>query len=166
MILFCNYKIHSVTDDKTKKKKAQGGKRVIFTKHHPAWDAKNRHHLPSEIEMDYSAIAHIFNKVSPVPKVEETPVQTVQQPQNEPQLFPDDKTLQEIQVEALLPTALTDLMVLNNVTTDELVQVAFRRGHFPLDTKIENYPTEYWTGLIIPNWEATLNEISKIRNGE
>lgn len=61
MVLFCNYKTYSVaTDDKGKKFKGQGGKRVIYTTHHPAWDAKNRVGLPEEIDMDYSNLAHIF----------------------------------------------------------------------------------------------------------
>ena len=36
MVLFANYKTISVAvDDKGKKHKAQGGKRVIYTEHHP-----------------------------------------------------------------------------------------------------------------------------------
>lgn len=41
MLLFANYKTYSVAvDDKGKKHKAQGGKRVMYTQHHPCWDAK------------------------------------------------------------------------------------------------------------------------------
>lgn len=32
----------------------------MYTEHNPAWDAKNRHGLPSELPLDYSSIAHIF----------------------------------------------------------------------------------------------------------
>lgn len=43
MVLFANYKTYVVAaDDKGKKHKAQGGKRVLRTSHHPCWDAKNR----------------------------------------------------------------------------------------------------------------------------
>lgn len=63
MVLFINYKTLSIaTDDKGKKHKAQGGTRTMFTTHHPAWDAKNRHSLPDELPLDYSRIAHIFNQ--------------------------------------------------------------------------------------------------------
>lgn len=41
MVLFANYETTIVTDSKTQSKKATGGKRVMFTTHHPAWDAKN-----------------------------------------------------------------------------------------------------------------------------
>ena len=59
MVLFANYKTYVVSaDDKGKKHKAQGGKRVIFTAHHPCWDAKNRHGLPEELPLDYASIAH------------------------------------------------------------------------------------------------------------
>ncbi len=55
MLLFMNYKISVVQSDSSKK--AVGGKRVIYTSHHPCWDAKNRVGLPEEIPAEYSAIA-------------------------------------------------------------------------------------------------------------
>lgn len=62
MVLFSNYKTLVVNVDgqgaEKGKNKAQGGKRVIYTSHHPCWDAKNRHNLPEEIPLDYQAIAH------------------------------------------------------------------------------------------------------------
>lgn len=64
MLLFCNYKTYSVAVDKEgKKHKAQGGKRVMYTAHHPCWDAKNRYGLPEECEFDYSVIAGIIECV-------------------------------------------------------------------------------------------------------
>lgn len=59
MVLFANYKTVVMTAD-NKKKKATGGQRVLYTQHHPAWDAKNRHNLPEEMPFDYAGIAHIF----------------------------------------------------------------------------------------------------------
>ena len=47
MVLFANYKTMVVNVDNQGaakgKNKAQGGQRVMFTTHHPAWDAKNRY---------------------------------------------------------------------------------------------------------------------------
>ena len=61
MVLFANYKTYSVAvDDKGKKRKAQGGSRVMYTSHHPCWDAKNRYGLPEEMPFDYSGIAGII----------------------------------------------------------------------------------------------------------
>lgn len=60
-LLFANYKTWSVaTDDKGKKRKAQGGARVMYTSHHPCWDAKNRYGLPEEVPFDYESIRHII----------------------------------------------------------------------------------------------------------
>lgn len=60
LLLFCNYKTYLVSQEKSTKKKAQGNQRVMYTEHNPAWDAKNRHGLPSELPLDYNSIAHIF----------------------------------------------------------------------------------------------------------
>ncbi len=66
LVLFANYKTYSVAvDDKGQKRKAQGGARVMYTTHHPCWDAKNRHGLSDELPFDYSAIAHIFDGAVP-----------------------------------------------------------------------------------------------------
>ena len=59
MLLFMNYKTF-VVQSENNTAKAQGGKRVIYTSHHPCWDAKNRHGLPEEIEASLESIAHIF----------------------------------------------------------------------------------------------------------
>lgn len=73
MVLFANYKTFAVAvDDQGKKHKAQGGKRVMYTTHHPCWDAKNRYGLPAEMDFDYEGIAHIIE-----PNNVNTPVQNV-----------------------------------------------------------------------------------------
>ncbi len=58
-LLFANYKTYVVSTD-SNSKKAQGGKRVIYTSHHPCWDAKNRFGLPEEVPMSYDSIARLF----------------------------------------------------------------------------------------------------------
>ena len=59
MLLFLNYQTFVVATE-NKSAKVQGGKRVIYSSHHPCWDAKNRHGLPDVMDLDYSNIAHIF----------------------------------------------------------------------------------------------------------
>lgn len=57
LLLFANYKTYLVaTDSAGKKHKAQGGKRVMYTTHHPCWDAKNRQGLPDEMPLDYDVL--------------------------------------------------------------------------------------------------------------
>lgn len=79
MLLFANYKTYSVAvDEKGKKHKAQGGKRVMYTCHHPCWDAKNRYGLPEECEFDYGVIAYIIENVQiPMEKEQESDQVTI-----------------------------------------------------------------------------------------
>lgn len=166
MVLFANYKTLVMTTDDGKKK-AQGGERVIYTNHRPAWDAKNRHGLPDQLPFDFGSIAHIFNNPAPTPET-----------QAEVQQAPISKTLNTIaddikqeresakqaqvqeqpQTTGLLPQALIDLMAPHNVTESELQDVAYIRGHFPMGTPIENFPSNYWD-MIVANWDATLEVI-------
>lgn len=63
MVLFANYQTFAVaTDDKGKKFKAQGGQRVMYTSHHPCWDAKNRDGLAEMLPFDYTKIMHCIPK--------------------------------------------------------------------------------------------------------
>lgn len=56
IVLFANYEVaFNKNEQDAKKAKAKGGKtRVLYTEHDAAWDAKNRHGLPEEIEMGVS----------------------------------------------------------------------------------------------------------------
>lgn len=152
MVLFANYKTIVMTTD-TGKKKAQGGERVMYTNHRPAWDAKNRHGLPDQLPFTYDSIAHIFNaQPEPQPQPE--------QPASEPHMgrAPKEQPEPQAQTSGLLPQALIDLMAPNNVTESELQDVAYIRGHFPMGTPIENFPNNYWD-MIVANWDATLDVI-------
>lgn len=170
MVLFCNYKTHVyATDDKGTKHKAQGGDRVIYAEHHPAWDAKNRHGLPFEFPLDYSHISHIFAKPQPAQDPQPTPVvQSVQQvvPQVEPQ--PEVKQSQDSQVSFMdemnrvgtlfsgFPQSLKDLMMIQGLGNQDIQRAMATFGHFPADMPLENVPAEYWDN-IVANWSAVLN---------
>ncbi len=67
MVLFCNYKTTVVSDPNTKTKKATGGTRVMYSTHHPCWDAKNRYNLPDVMDMSFEPIASLFEGVEPAP---------------------------------------------------------------------------------------------------
>jgi hypothetical protein len=58
MVLFANYQTVVVEIDG--KKKAQGGKRVMYTSHHACWDAKNRHGLDDVLPFSFAAVAGCF----------------------------------------------------------------------------------------------------------
>lgn len=88
MVLFANYRTLSIAvDDKGQKHKAQGGERVMYTQHHPCWDAKNRHGLEERLPFTYAAIAHIFSprgKGEPIRPAEEPHHYEVQRPDKKP----------------------------------------------------------------------------------
>lgn len=94
MLLFCNYKTLSIaTDDKGKKHKAQGGRRVMYTSHHPCWDAKNRYGLPDEVPFEYESIRHIIEPGNTKPQTQDTPYIHVAPPvRTEPAAPPKENT--------------------------------------------------------------------------
>ena len=59
LVLFANYET-IVVKNEDKKNKAQGGKRVMYTTHHPCWDAKNRFGLPDKLPFEFGQIAGLF----------------------------------------------------------------------------------------------------------
>ena len=183
MVLFANYKTLVMTTDNGKKK-AQGGERVMYTNHRPAWDAKNRHGLPDEMPFHYAGIAHIFanqqvqapapqpQAVAPAPQQAasyphltqtELPIDMSQVAAKPQDSVPEEPQAQAepthpAQYHASLPKSLTDLMAQGNVTEEELQKVAYIRGHFPLGTPIENFPPDYWD-MIVAHWQATMEVI-------
>jgi hypothetical protein len=183
MVLFMNYKTYSVAvDDKGKKHKGQGGVRTIYTTHHPAWDAKNRHNLPDELPMDYSHIAHIFNEQA-LNNVQETwstqaPVQPTQQPVQQPEPIiqqpAEQPTVQTQQVEPspldnkvelnpAIPKSLRDLMLQNNVSEEEIQIVVSNKGYYPQDTPIVNYDPSFINGVLVGAWQQVYSMIEDFR---
>ncbi len=75
MLLFANYKtvVEKAGSSPNAKNKASGGRRVMYTTHHPCWDAKNRFGLPEEVPFDYASI-HCLPGGS-APAATQTPVQ-------------------------------------------------------------------------------------------
>jgi len=61
LLIFMNYKILVLKGaTPIEKNHVAGGKRVMYTTHHPVWDAKNRFGLPEELPLDYEALRPIF----------------------------------------------------------------------------------------------------------
>lgn len=166
MLLFANYKTYSVAvDEKGKKHKAQGGKRVMYTQHHPCWDAKNRYGLPDEVDFDYSVIAGIISGPQAAAPAASKPVQETQAPQAEPPApkdpaqvrqensgqmamdlsgggaaqapaAPAPPEVQKHELDRRIPKALRDLMEANNVGEWDVEEVVASRGYVPAGTHI------------------------------
>lgn len=165
MVLFLNYKTYIITDDKTKKQKAQGGQRVMQTTHSPSWDAKNRHNLPEELPMDFAGIAHIFStqmEARPAPVQEKTahePAHAVQ----EQVLTQPTQPAPTSDISPLIPQSLRDLMLGSKVTQDEVLQATYVNGIYPLGTQVEAIDAGYWEYMVTV-WDKVLNVINaKVR---
>lgn len=192
MLLFCNYKTYSIAvDDKGKKHKAQGGKRVMYTCHHPCWDAKNRYGLPDECEFDYGVIAGIIEQTAleeqqkpatethPAPKapdpvmpstegkqMELDDLKTENQPKEEAapsQDIPVPKG-SVFHVDERLPKALRDLMEDKLVSEEEIQTVVAGKGYYPQTTPILNYDPDFISGVLVGAWPQVYAMIKKLRD--
>lgn len=191
MLLFVNYKTYSVAvDDKGKKHKAQGGKRIMYTSHHPCWDAKNRYGLPEECEFDYGIIRHIIESTTvennhikmkekkaenqlpdfmSLPEVdtdEEVDFDTKQRIQEKKESNPklDLSKSETFRLNDYIPKALRDLMYVNLVSEEELMEAIYHRGFFPRCTPFQNLPTEFIDGCLIAAWPKVMEVINEIRS--
>ena len=134
-VLFCNYKTMVIAND-SGAKKAVGGERVIYTTHHPCWDAKNRFGLKEELPLDFSSIASIFPEYKTEASVE-TPELDVKTP------------------------TLRELLDSEGIEDSELQTIVARKGKYPIDTPISQYSDDFVQGWIIPNFTKIKALIAK-----
>ena len=168
MVLFANYKTYSVATDKDgKKHKAQGGRRVMYTQHHPCWDAKNRYGLPEEVDFDYAVIASIIEQPGVAPVQSAKPAEKTDVPDaaegiqmtipgtedvktNIPPTVPEPDKPEEtpppmnppvepVKLDERIPKALRELMAANNVGEWDIQEVIAAKGIFTSDVPIWDY---------------------------
>ena len=156
-LLFANYKTLVVTtgDGPNKTGKGTGGKRVIYTTHKPAYDAKNRHGLPDEVEMRFSNIKSIFNDnpvVMELPKREpNAPAQTVEPP------------AEPIKEETL--ETITQMMDEAGIRAEEVQGVVAKKsGKFAAETPISEYSEKFAQNWLIKNWQRVVDTIENDPN--
>ena len=131
MLLFCNYKTFVVSQEGGKSK-GQGGKRVIYTSHHPCWDAKNRHGLPTEMDMSFDGIRHIFDCGKPG--------------------MPDEDA----------HSKLNRMMSDAEISDNELQRLVSAKGYYSLETAVADYPDSFLTRWMFPNWEKIVATIKNM----
>lgn len=179
IVLFANYETFAVQADKDGKKfKAQGGNRIMYTQHHPCWDAKNRFGLPDKLPFDYKKIAHIFEQpTSPhATNFHETPTggatPSLQAEPSKPPAMPfDDSGFEEIVPQVVpdvgipisdgIPSALADLMRLNAVSEEDIRFVVAQKGYYPESTAIEKYDPNFVNGVLIGAWAQVYGMIKE-----
>ena len=190
MVLFANYKTIVVNVDgqgaQKGKNKAQGGKRVMYTSHHPCWDAKNRYELPEELPFDYREIASIIEPAAgqktpeqTLPPVAEKPVTEASSAPEQPAVnppaqeqkapepersVPDYIVLQQSKEENI-PKALLDLMIAHRVTEWDVQNAVSKakggEGYYTSDTPIERYDKDFIMGCLVEAWPQVYEMIRK-----
>lgn len=167
MVLFANYETFVVKNEE-KKNKVSGGKRVMYTTHHPCWDAKNRFNLPEKLPFDFSQIAHCFHAIPPV--VQERTAPTVQPIQQTPQVQENptmdgssspQKMSQTSPSDDGIPPELQQLMVQNGVTEAQIRKVVAGRGYYPEQTPIGNYDPKFVSGVLVGAWPQVYQMIKE-----
>lgn len=183
MVLFANYKTLSVAvDDKGKKHKAQGGRRVMYCTHHPCWDAKNRYGLPDELPFEYEAIRHIIeeNMSEEEKKTKEPTGETQELSPSVTEKIAPEKPADEVrqnekesyqqsfmfEVDKRVPKPLRDLMEEHLVREQEIQMVVSARGYFPLDMDIWDYDPEFVKDVLIAAWDQVYGMVMEMRNKE
>lgn len=141
MLLFCNYKTFVVTTENNTKK-AQGGKRVMYTTHNPCWDAKNRFGLADELDLSISSISHLFG--------EHEPKQAATKP---------TETKERTNI-----TKLKEMISAAGITEADVKKVVAERGHYAVDAGIETYSDDFITRWVIPNWKKIVDAIKNNEN--
>ena len=150
ILLFCNYQTFVVTSENNTQK-AQGGKRVMYTSHHPAWDAKSRVPLPEVLDLDYKHIAHIFSRG-------QTPAATtVTQTASQQQNLPEEESVVDV---------FRSILKEKGVTEEEVRQVVAARGKYTLETPIDDYPDEFLYGYVIRYWDQIFDIIQQSREAK
>lgn len=169
-VLFLNYKTYVVAGDrKGEKAKGTGGKRVIYTSHHPIWDAKNRVGLQDELPLEFASIAGLFaaipqTQTQTIPVTPQSPQPLPPNPQPVPVETPAATTVQPVSPSrpvALIP--LLDLMQRDRVTEREIQLAVAKRGYYPVDTPLDNYDAQFVAGRLVAHWPKVIEMVNQIR---
>lgn len=167
IVLFGNYKTYVVIDEKTKSKKAQGGKRVLYTEHHACWDAKNRHGLAPEIPFEYKYVADIFGEEVKAEKSENPAVKAEKKPEKK-----SGKT--EAKTEAAeeltkwppetnaIAKKLQELMDASHFTEEEIIETFHEKGKFTdVMALAEITDWDFIEKSVVGNWEKFKRAVEK-----
>lgn len=134
-VFFLNYKTY-VSQSDNGSAKASGGKRVMYTSHHPCWDAKNRYGLEDMLDMDYQNIAEHFS---------ESPVADCKSQMKK--INAEGKSLKE---------QLKEFMERDGVTEDELKELLSKSKNFD-----EHIPVTDYADKLLPKWDSILSKLGK-----
>ena len=159
-VLFINYKTFVEKSDNNKHK-ASGGKRVMYTAHHPCWDAKNRWELPEECDFDYGVIAPFIpsmntHSLPTAPAPDTARVDTILDSEQHPTTL---TTLEYTEDLTGVPKSLVSLMRENNITIEDIQVVVSQQGYYPRETPIQAYDPDFIEGCLVAAWPQVFAKI-------
>lgn len=178
MVLFANYETYVISpDNKMEKKKAVGGKRVMYTTHHACWDAKNRFDLPEKVEFSFDSIAGVIPNMAANTSTKQESAQLH---------YPENCTAEELKsalsdmhekaaqeqrgdkqpnaadsIPDSVPKALADLMRMDGVTLSEVQEAVAARGYYPRGTPFTGYDPDFVQAVLIESWDGVRGFIFK-----
>ena len=156
-LLFLNYRTLVIATD-ANTRKAQGGKRVIYTSHHPCWDAKNRHNLPEELDLCYGSIAPIFEgDQNPIGESAAGPARKTSTFAETSAALPGAKASDAVTPETL--KTLRSWMDQAKIQPEMIQALVAQKGHFPAEMPMEQYPEKFVRGWIMRNWAQVVTTI-------
>lgn len=175
-VFFANYKTVVVNVDgqgaAKGKNKVQGGRRVMYTSHHPCWDAKNRFALADELPFEYAQIKRIVPigevtcSLPDEPAVHDAPAPVCEPPKAQPvetpaaaQRAPERRP----EPDEPVPEELRRLMDMSGVTAKEVREVVAKVGYYPVDTPIANYEEGFISGMLVGDWKVVESMIMEMR---
>lgn len=151
IVLFANYKTYIVEDDKTKSKKAQGGKRVMYSTHNPCWDAKNRFGLADCLAFDYEEIRKVIEDIA-----EEKKTVKEEKPKKKAEKQPEklvEKTAADKLKDKIAECALDEVMVRRAIA---------KNGAYSEETPIDDYDPKFIEERILAKWEGFKKYVEKL----
>lgn len=137
-LFFCNYQTFVVTSENNTAK-TQGGKRVIYTTHHPAWDAKTRDALPDVVDLDFKNIAKLYGNTAATNSAEASA-------KSAPAKAPID--------------ILNEKLIAAPFTADELLSFMKSKGHYKDAASLSDIPDRFITGWILKYWDQITEGIA------
>lgn len=191
MVLFANYKTIVITDSKTKKTKAHGGARVMYTTHHSCWDAKNRFGLQDELPFKYDEIRSVIEGSNEQKSNTNARKEQTKTPEIAPEKKPEPAaplpgpeveaatpaknvtdTTAEVNAPELdprIPKALRDLMIQDDISEWDVENFVTSMGWMPFDTRIRDYDTiaeGFTNGAIVAQWDKVRDRIRQAKKDQ
>lgn len=153
LLLFADYKtiLIDANDGFGSKKKAKGGRRVMYTTHTPFADAKNRFGLDEVLPFEYKQIAKVVPEKKIIMKEEapETATPKSEKPKKQAKTSSKEKEPTADELAAKLISMAKEV----DIPPEDIMKAIGKMGDFKSDTPINEYGEEYLKSLI-NQWES------------